>query len=96
MKDPHMIIKRPLVTEKSTRQRDEENKVVFEVSRGASKTEIKRAVEEIFKVKVLDVKTIILPGKVKRFGRFVGKTSSIKKAILKLRPGDKIEFFEGV
>ncbi len=91
-----MIIKRPLVTEKSTRQRDEENKVVFEVSRDASKTEIKRAVEEVFKVKVLDVKTIILPGKVKRFGRFVGKTSPIKKAILKLRPGDKIEFFEGV
>lgn len=96
MRDPYGIIKRPLITEKSTRQRDEENKVVFEVVRDASKLEIKRAVEEIFKVKVLEVRTMIIPGKVKRFGRYVGKTSPIKKAVVTLRAGDKIEFFEGV
>lgn len=94
--DVRDILRRPLVTEKSTSLIGERNQYTFEVAPGANKTEIKRAVEEIFKVKVVAVNTVHLPGKTKRQGRFVGKTSAIRKAVVTLRPGDRIEVFEGV
>ncbi|RMG61115.1 MAG: 50S ribosomal protein L23 [Deltaproteobacteria bacterium] len=90
------VIKRPVITEKSTVLKETGNYVVFEVDKRATKTQIKKAVEELFNVKVLSVKTMIVPGKVKRLGRSVGRVPSWKKAIVKLREGDRIEFFEGV
>ncbi|GAB7387294.1 50S ribosomal protein L23 [Bacillaceae bacterium] len=96
MKSPHDIIKRPIITEKSTDLMNEK-KYVFEVDIKANKTEIKQAVEKIFGVKVAKVNTMRVPGKKKRFGRFEGKTSEWKKAIVKLTPDSKpLEFFEGV
>ncbi len=90
------IIKRPVITEKSTDLRELGNYVVFEVDKRATKPQIKKAVEELFNVRVISVKTMIVPGKVKRLGRSVGRVPSWKKAIVKLKEGDKIEFFEGV
>ncbi len=95
MKSPRDVIVRPLVTEKSTRQL-EDNKYAFIVDVRASKTEIKQAVEEIFKVRVTSVNTLRVPGKTKRQGRFEGKTPERKKAIVTLAEGDKIPLFEGV
>jgi large subunit ribosomal protein L23 len=94
--DARDIIRRPLVTEKSTGLIGDQNKYSFEVAIAANKTEIKMAVEEIFKVKVLDVTTLRVEGKTKRKGRYVGKTSDWKKAVVTLRSGDRIEVFEGV
>lgn len=94
--DARDIIRRPLVTEKSTGLIGEHNQYTFEVASGANKTQIKRAVEEIFKVKVLAVNTVHVPGKTKRQGRFVGRTPATRKAVVTLRPGDRIEVFEGV
>lgn len=109
MKAPQNIIKRPLLTEKSTSLREtggsdyvfEEGdefaqKVVFEVARDANKIEIRRAIEQLFNVKVTRVHTMVQRGKVKRVGRYIGKLASRKKAIVTLRAGDSIEFFEGV
>ncbi|MBU3947142.1 MAG: 50S ribosomal protein L23 [Proteobacteria bacterium] len=90
------IIKRPLITEKSTIQKESANQVTFEVNRKANRVEIKKAVEDIFKVKVSSVKTIQVMGKFKRRGRILGKRNDYKKAIVKLMPGERIEFFEGV
>jgi large subunit ribosomal protein L23 len=90
------IIKRPLITEKSTLLKELGDYVAFEVDRRATKLQIKRAVEEIFNVKVVGVKTMIVPGKVKRLGRSVGRVPSWKKALVKLKEGNTIEFFEGV
>ena len=87
------IIIRPLITEKSTALMAE-GKYVFEVAKAANKIEIAKAVSEIFKVKVEGVNTINVTGKVKRMGRFIGKRSDYKKAIVKLAPGETIEFFE--
>ena len=87
------IIIRPLITEKSTTLMTE-GKYVFEVAKAANKIEIAKAVSEIFKVKVADVNTINVEGKKKRMGRFVGKRSDFKKAIVKLAAGETIEFFE--
>jgi large subunit ribosomal protein L23 len=70
--------------------------VSFEVDRRANRVEIKRAVESIFKVRVAGVKTMQVKGKVKRRGRFMGKRKDWKKAVVKLVPGDRIDFFEGV
>lgn len=95
MKEPRGIIKRPVITEKSSNLR-EADWYVFSVDRKANKKEIKDAIENIFKVKVDQVRTLTLPGKnVKRFGRVIGKGSPLKKAYVKLKEG-KIEFFEGV
>jgi large subunit ribosomal protein L23 len=96
MKEAHQIIKRPLITEKSTRQKDEGNQIAFVVDPKAGKIQIRQAVEKLFKVKVLSVRTMNVTGKKKRLGRFVGRKSDWKKAIVKLREGDRIEFFEGV
>ena len=87
------IIIRPLITEKSTTLMAE-GKYVFEVAKAANKIEIAKAVSEIFKVKVADVNTINVEGKKKRMGRFVGKRSDFKKAVVKLAAGETIEFFE--
>jgi large subunit ribosomal protein L23 len=96
MENPHAIIRRPLITEKSTAQKAANNKLAFEVDRRANKIEIKNAVEKIFKVQVVDVHTINYFGKRKRLGRFAGRRPHWKKAIVTLKPGQKVEFFEGV
>ncbi len=90
-----MII-RPVVTEKTNDQKDEDNQVTFEVDPRANRIEIKRAVEAIFKVKVAGVRTMNIKGKIKRRGRILGKRKDWKKAIVTLMPGQSIEFFEGV
>lgn len=89
------IIKRPIITEKTTIQRETGNQYCFEVSPNANRIEIKRAVEEAFKVHALSVRTMNVKGKVKRRGRIVGKRKDWKKAIVTLHPGERIGFFEG-
>jgi large subunit ribosomal protein L23 len=89
------IIKRPLDTEKLDRMRDRENKFAFEIDLKANKTEVKQAIEQLFKVKVLDVKTSIVRGKFRRIGRSEGQRSNWKKAIVTLKEGDAIQLFEG-
>ncbi|MDU6986329.1 MAG: 50S ribosomal protein L23 [Terrisporobacter othiniensis] len=96
MTNPHDIIIRPIVTEKSMAEMAE-NKYTFEVSKKANKTEIKKAVETIFGVNVEKVNTLNYDGKVKRMGRSVGRTASFKKAVVKLTADSKeIEFFQGM
>ncbi len=95
MKEAQKIIRRPLVTEKSTQQKDENRQYVFEVDRRANKIEIQSAVERLFKVKVLQVRTSNVMGKVKRLGKRYGKRPDWKKAIVTLREEDRIDFFEG-
>lgn len=91
------VIRRPLITEKSTVLRDARNIVAFEVDRRANKIDIKRAVESQFKVKVAEVRVTNMHGKVRRQGRFVGRRPDWKKAYVRLADGEKpIEFFEGV
>jgi large subunit ribosomal protein L23 len=91
------IIRRPLITEKSTEQRDEKNIIAFEVHRDANKIEVRRAVEAQFKVKVAEVRVARVHGKVRRQGRFVGRRPDWKKAYVRLVEGEKqIEFFEGM
>jgi len=89
------IIRRPLVTEKNT-ELLEFNKYVFEVDRRANKIQIKKAVEDIFKVKVISVATMNTHGKSIRYGAHYGKRSGSKKAIVQLKDGDKIEIIQGV
>jgi large subunit ribosomal protein L23 len=93
---PYSIIKRPVVTEKTTLQKEAANQVTFEVDRGANRVDIKRAVEKSFQVKVLNVQTMQVTGKVKRRGRILGKRRNWKKAMVRLMPGERIEFFDGV
>ncbi|GGG10891.1 MULTISPECIES: 50S ribosomal protein L23 [Paenibacillus] len=96
MKDPRDIIKRPVITERTADYMNE-LKYVFEVDIRANKTEIKKAVEEIFKVKVSNVNTLRVPGKPKRYGRHFGYTPEWKKAFVTLTPDSKpLEFFESV
>jgi large subunit ribosomal protein L23 len=92
----HDVILRPVVTEKSTVARENVNAVTLAVDTGASKYDIKRAVEELFRVSVVRVRTLTPPAKRKRVGRFVGAKRAWKKAIVVLAEGQKIEFFEGV
>lgn len=96
MIDPYGIIRQPLVTEKSLAQKADQNKVSFIVDLRANKQEIKEAVERIFAVKVQEVNTVYLPGKRKRVRGREGKRPDRKKAVVTLREGDKIEFFEGL
>ncbi|MFZ0614365.1 MAG: 50S ribosomal protein L23 [Desulfobacterales bacterium] len=93
---PYDIIKRPIVTEKTSTQKETANQVTFEVDRKANRIEIMRAIEGIFKVRVDTVRTMQVRGKFKRRGRVLGKRRDWKKAIVTLRPGERIEFFEGV
>lgn len=90
------VIRRPLITEKSTELRDERNIVAFEVARNANKIEIRRAVEARFDVKVAEVRVANMHGKVRRQGRSVGRRPDWKKAYVRLEEGKTIEFFEGV
>ena len=89
------VLRRPVITEKNTIL-IEQNKYTFEVAREANKAQIKQAVEHAFKVSVASVNVIHVPGKMRRAGRQRGLTSSWKKAIVTLEPGNKIELFEGV
>ena len=89
------LIRAPHLTEKTVTQKEAANQVTFLVDPGANKTEIKKAVESLFKVKVEAVNTINSLGKIKRMGRFTGKRQDFKKAIITLKAGDKIEYFEG-
>ena len=90
------IIKRPLITEKTSIQKELYNQLTFEVDRRANRIEIKRAIETAFNVKVSGVQTIQVAGKIKQRGRITGKRRDWKKAIVKLMPGERIDFFEGV
>lgn len=92
----HEIIQRPLVTEKSTLAREERNEVTFAVDPKASKHEVRRAVEELFSVQVEEVRTMRMPRKMRRVGRFIGARPQWKKAVVRLAEGQSIEFFEGV
>jgi len=97
MKDPYLIIKRPVITEKSTWLKEKNREVCFEVDPHANKIEIKQAVEQLFKVKVERVRVINKRGKERRVGRNVGRTKNWKKAYVKLKEGEKmIEYFEAV
>ncbi len=90
------VILSPLVTEKSTLATEKANQVVFKVRREASKDKIRLAVEELFKVTVLGIRTSNFMGKMRRRGRSVGRQRDWKKAYVTLKEGDRIEFFEGV
>ncbi|MCH7866351.1 MAG: 50S ribosomal protein L23 [Myxococcales bacterium] len=92
----HQVIRRPLVTEKSTIGREENNLATFAVAPDATKHDIRRAVEVLFKVEVAEVRTMRQPRKTKRVGRKIGRKAEWKKAIVKLAEGHSIEFFEGV
>lgn len=94
--EPLQLIRRPLISEKSTRLKEASNTVCFEVDRRANKIEIQRAVEKLFGVKVDDVRVANRPGKWKRMGKFLGQRKNWKKAYVRLAPGEKLEFFEGV
>ena len=109
MRAPQSIIKRPLLTEKTTQLRetgggeftygedeDYAQKVTFEVAIDANKIEVRHAVSKLFNVTVTDVHTQVVRGKRKRVGRYFGRRPTRKKAIVTLKPGDSIEFFEGV
>jgi len=96
LRDPRTIILQPLVTEKGSRLRETENKYLFRVARDANKIEIKRAIEEIFNVKVKQVRTMTVRGKVKRLGVFEGKRPNWKKAVVTLEQGHSIDLFEQV
>ena len=109
MRDAQSIIKRPLLTEKGTRLKETggqeegtldpetlKSQLLFEVARDANKVEIRHAVQKLWNVDVLAVRTSIVRGKEKRMGRFLGRRSSWKKAVVTIAPGQNVEFFEGV
>jgi large subunit ribosomal protein L23 len=109
MRTPEQVIKRPLLTEKGTLLKETggnpsgeldpetvKSQLLFEVAKDANKVEIRHAVEKLWNVDVISVRTSIVRGKEKRVGRFVGKTSNWKKAVVTIAPGQNIEFFEGV
>ena len=95
--EPQRVIRRPLITEKSTRLKESSNTICFEVAPDANKIDVARAVTALFGVKVAEVRVANRKGKWKRMGRFLGRRKDWKKAYVKLAPGEKsIEFFEGV
>jgi large subunit ribosomal protein L23 len=96
LKNARSIILKPIVTEKGSRLREKGNKYIFRVANDANRLEIKRAVEEIFAVKVKSVKTMIAHGKVKRLGRFAGQRPDWKKAVVTIQEGQTIDLFEQV
>jgi large subunit ribosomal protein L23 len=91
--DPYQIIKRPVISEKTTQLNERDNKYVFEVDTRANKIQIKQAIEEVFKVGVTKVRTMRLRGKTKRVRIHLGRTPERKKAIVTLKQGDRIELF---
>ena len=111
MRSPEEIIKRPLLTEKGTLLKETggqagadgevdpetlKSQLLFEVARDANKIEIRHAVEKLWNVDVLSVRTAVVRGKEKRMGRYIGRQSNWKKAVVTIAPGQNIEFFEGV
>jgi large subunit ribosomal protein L23 len=96
MRDPRDVLIRPVVTERSTYTMDEHNAVTFVVKKDANKIEIRRAVEEMFGVRVLGVRTLNVRGKWRRVGRSTGKKPGYKKAIVKLVEGERIDVYEGI
>jgi large subunit ribosomal protein L23 len=94
--DARAIIEQALTTEKSLNLREGQDCVAFRVNKDADKLQIRRAVEELFSVKVTDVRTMVMRGKTKRLGRFEGRRPAWKKALVKLRKGDHIGLFEKV
>jgi large subunit ribosomal protein L23 len=95
-RSPHDILLQPLLTEKLTALREKSNKVGFVVRSDANRIEIKRAVETMLKVRVERVNVMNVRGKTKRLGKFAGKRSDWKKAIVTLKAGEKLEMYEGV
>jgi large subunit ribosomal protein L23 len=96
MKAYHHLIKGPIITEKTHTQKEAANKLTFQVAVKANKIEIRKAIEDIFKVKVLGVNTVHVRGKEKRLGKTSGMRPDWKKAIVTLAPGEKIAAFEGI
>ena len=94
--DSRHLLKWHLVTEKTTLLKEKNNEYVFEVDKKATKYDIRTAVETAFKVKVADVRTVVMPGKVRRMGRFAGKTPTWKKAFVRLQAGQSITVFDNV
>lgn len=93
---PEKVIKRPIIlTEKSRLLQEGQNQFAFEVDRRANKIEIRNAVQSLFKVTVTDVNTLVIRGKMRRMGRGVAKTQNWKKAVVTLKEGDSIKFFQG-
>jgi large subunit ribosomal protein L23 len=92
----YQVLKGPVDTEKSNLQKEQDNRVTFEVDPSANRIEIGKAVEKIFNVKVKAVRTMNVKGKVKRRGKIIGKRKDWKKATVTLMPGQRINFFEGV
>ena len=90
------VIRRPVITERASRNQEVGNKYLFEVRKDANKVEIRKAVEEMFTVKVTKVNTASIHGKTKQMGRFRGRRADWKKAIVTVAEGQSIEFFEGV
>jgi len=95
MKNIYAVMKKPLFTEKGGSLKESQNKILIEVARNANKIDIKKSIEEIFKVKVEKVSTINTHGKWKRYGRSIGKRPDRKKAIITLKKGEKLDFIEG-
>ena len=94
--DIFQVIREPHITEKGNLQKELGNHVTFKVDKRANKTEIKQAVETLFKTKVESVHTLNVIGKKRRMGKYSGKKSDWKKAVVKLVAGENIEFFEGI
>ena len=94
--EAYHIVKRALITEKTTIAKDENNKYVFEVDRRANKIEIGKAIEKLFRVRVIEVHVMNVMGKKKRVGRIIGRKNDWKKAVVTLAPGSNIEIFKGV
>ena len=92
----YRVIKEPHITEKGSLQKELHNQITLRVDKRANKIEIRRAVETIFKIRVLQVRTMNMTGKKRRVGRNIGKKPDWKKAIVKLAPGENVEFFDGV
>ncbi|NMC61672.1 MAG: 50S ribosomal protein L23 [SAR324 cluster bacterium] len=88
------VIQKPLITEKTSFERENRNILAFQVHNDANKLEIKKAVESLFKVDVTEVRTLMVAGKMKRFGKKIGKRSNWKKAYVTLKPGSSVDFFE--
>lgn len=87
------VIRRPVVTEKTSAQKASENQAVFEVDRQATKTQIREAVEKLFGVEVLRVNTMLMPARERRFGRMIGRRGGWKKAIVTLKEGQEIDLY---
>ncbi len=95
MLEEYKLIRRPIITEKGTALKEQSNQLIFEVAPDANKSEIKKAIQKLFKVTVLAVRTQNRQGKKKRVGRNVGRRRNWKKAFVSIKEGDRVDFFEG-